>query len=240
MSLNRKSGGVSKKENSESQEKAETDGEAVTSATEATDVEVPKETEKADKVEKSVQKAVFPDEKNIKKSGNLQKLTGYFNKSFEQRYFVLTDEDKLYYYRSNSDASTQKLIEISKVKLGEGTKFDLETKSRTYKLNAESKEDRESWIQVFRDLGFEVESNESTSENKEVTKKLEEVVPSSSGNENDIEKSVEKAADKAADTADAKVSETQETTTQSAKVETTVGTEEITTVTTETITEVVS
>ncbi|GBB99522.1 hypothetical protein RclHR1_03550002 [Rhizophagus clarus] len=232
----RKSGGVSKKENSESHEKTETDPEAVTSPTEATDVEEPKE---AEKVEKSGQRAVFPDEKKIKKKGNLQKLTGYIKKSFEQRYFVLTDDKKLTYYRSNTDASTQKSIEIVKVKIVDEKKFDLETRIRSYKLSADSKEERDSWIQVFKELEFEVdESHESTSEDKEATKKDDVVPPSGSGNENVVERSGENAADKPADTTDAKVSEAQETTTQTAKVEETKGeTEEITTVTTETITE---
>lgn len=145
---------------------------------------------------------------------------------------MLTDDKKLYYYRTSNenDASTQKSIDILKVKIVDGNKFDLETKSRTYKLGAESEEDRESWIQVFKELGFEVvESHESTSESKETPKKLDDVVPSGSGNENDIEKSVKDAADKSADTADAKVTEAQEITTQTAKVEE--STEEITTVT---------
>jgi len=227
----RKSGSGNKKENSESQENAETEGEAVTSATDATDVDESKET---DKVEKSGQKPVFPDEKRTKKSGNLLKQNRFI-RSLEQRYFVLTNDKKLYYYRSNSDASSQKSIDVSKVKIVEdGQKFDLETRSRSYKLTAESKEERESWIQAFKELEFPIESLDSTSENREVSKKLDDVVPSNSGNENDIQKSVENAADKAADTADAKVFEAQETTTQSAKVVET--TEEIT-ITTETIKE---
>lgn len=131
---------------------------------------------------------------------------------------MLTDDKKLFYYRNSNDATTQKSIDILKVKIGDGNKFDLETKSRTYKLSADSEEDRESWVKVFKELGFEVESHVSTSESRELPKKLEEVVPSGSGNENDIEKSVKDAADKSADTADAKVTEAQETTTQSAKV----------------------
>jgi len=215
------------KENSESQEKGETEGAAIASATEATDIEsTPKaEKEKEKETETAVQKKVIPE--GIK-SGTLQKPSGIL-RSFEQRYFVLTNDKKLFYYKyssdpSNADPSSEKSIDLSsndaKVKIGDGAKFDIETKietkSRTYKLNAD-KEDRESWINAFKELGILVEEpqKESTSENKET--KLE-VLPDS-GNENDIQKSVDNAADKAAVTADAKVSEVQESTTKATKVE---------------------
>lgn len=222
----RKSGGGNKKENSESQGETET-----AATTEVTEVENTSNVEKEKETENAVQNPVIPD--GIKK-GDLHKQAGVF-KTYEQRYFVLTSEKKLYYYKSINDASNQKSIDLVKVKIGDGTKFDLETKSRTYYLKASSKEDRDEWIKAFKGLGFTVADHEkeSTSENREA--KIPAVV-AESGNENDIQQSVEDAADKVAETADATVSETQETVTKSANVEETEKTTIIeTTETTETI-----
>jgi len=180
---------------------------------------------------------VFPE--GIKK-GNLQKQSQIL-KTFDHRYFVLT-KDKLHYYRSSSDPSTQKTIDLSsdcKVKLVDGTKFDLETKTRTYKLIAESDEERDSWIKELKELG--VTSEKEPSKKPEEATKLVEVPKSE--NTDDIQQSVDNAANKAADAVEASVSEGQKTTTKSSKVEPTEGTEETTettettekTVTTETV-----
>jgi hypothetical protein len=152
---------------------------------------------------------------------------------------VLTKDKKLHYYRTSNDAATQKTIDLSsdsKVKIGEGTKFDLETKTRTYKLIAESEVERDSWIKELKELG--VASEEHGKKTDEAAKL--EVPKSESGENGDIQQSVDNAADKAADAAEASVSEGQETATKSTKVETTEGTEETTVTTTTTVVEIVS
>lgn len=146
------------------------------------------------------QKPVFPEGV---KTGNLHKQSQLL-KTFNQRYFVLT-KDKLYYYRSSNDPSTQKSIDLSsncKIKIGESAKFDLETKSRTYKLIADSEEDRDSWIKELKKCNIIVislEKEKSISINNiEESAKLE--TPKSE-NENDIDIDIQQSVDNTVDKA---------------------------------------
>ncbi|CAB4412597.1 unnamed protein product [Rhizophagus irregularis] len=144
------------------------------------------------------QKPVFPEGV---KTGNLHKQSQLL-KTFNQRYFVLT-KDKLYYYRSSNDPSTQKSIDLSsncKIKIGESAKFDLETKSRTYKLIADSEEDRDSWIKELKKCNIIVISleKEKSINNIEESAKLE--VPKSE-NENDIDIDIQQSVDNTVDKA---------------------------------------
>ncbi|RGB29962.1 hypothetical protein C1646_818194 [Rhizophagus diaphanus] len=149
------------------------------------------------------QKPVFPEGV---KTGNLHKQSQLL-KTFNQRYFVLT-KDKLYYYRSSNDPSTQKSIDLSsncKIKIGESAKFDLETKSRTYKLIADSEEDRDSWIKELKKCNIIVISLEKEkSISIEESAKLE-APKSENENENDIDiqQSVDNTVDKATDVVEA-------------------------------------
>ncbi|GBC01473.1 hypothetical protein RclHR1_00420035 [Rhizophagus clarus] len=152
------------------------------------------------------QKPVFPEGV---KTGNLHKQSQLL-KTFNQRYFVLT-KDKLYYYRSSNDPSTQKSIDLSsncKIKIGDNAKFDLETKSRTYKLIADSEEERDSWIKEFKKCNIIIVSpeKEKSMSVKKVEESTELEAPKSENeNEIDIQQSVGNTSDKAADAVEAPV-----------------------------------
>jgi len=215
----------STQEKVEPTETAETQEPAVASAIDATDENADKIAEK--EPETAVQKHVIPE--GIK-SGTIQKQSQFF-KQFNHRYFVLTKDKKLHYYRSQNDASTEKVIELSadcKVKIIEGNKFDLETTTRTYRFIADSGEDRDSWIKELKELGVSSEESQSTSADKlEEAKKLE---VTKSENDDDFQQSIKKAAD----AVEASVTEGQETTTTTAAKAETVETVVVTGETTET------
>jgi len=154
------SSGIGKRQNSLPQdsthEKVEsTNAAAVASASEATDVE------NADKTAKIVEEELDQQLTFIDgpKKGNLYKQT-QFLKNLEIRYFVLSKDKQLIYYRSDKDPSGSKTIELSDSKVGvkvlEGKPhylFDLETKTRTFRLGAETEEERDSWIQALKEAG---------------------------------------------------------------------------------------
>jgi hypothetical protein len=138
---------------------------AVTSASEATDDvendddktrEATTKVEEKEKEKEPVQKSVIPE---VLKNGNLYKQSQSL-RIFELRYFVLT-KDKLLQYQSSSEPSTQKTIDLSsdcKVKIPEGKHFhflfDLEAnKARTYRLYANTEDERKSWIEALQEYG---------------------------------------------------------------------------------------
>ncbi|RIA87414.1 hypothetical protein C1645_740127 [Glomus cerebriforme] len=168
-----------------------------------------KKTEEATKHE--ISKSENEDDINIQqnpvipegiKTGNLHKQSQLL-KTFNQRYFVLT-KDKLYYYKSSNDPSSQKSIDLSfdcKIKMGEGAKFDFETKSRTYKLIADSEEERDSWIKELKKCNVIVipyETKKSSSSKKIEATKLE-VPKGENENDSDIQQSVDNAIDNTVD-----------------------------------------
>ncbi|CAI2177793.1 13894_t:CDS:2 [Funneliformis geosporum] len=217
--LKRISSGLGKRQNSLPQEatheKVEsTDSAAVASALEATDVE---NVDKKAKIEEneSVQ--------NILKKGNLHKQT-QFRKNLEIRYFELTKDKKLVYNRSETDFSATKSIDLSdsKVKLSlvkahEGKSpylFDLETKTRTFKIGADTEEERDSWIQSLKEVGVTLVSAPTEKEQPTSSQKTEEVSTrlEVTKSETNLQEEIDAVA--------ASVSETQEPTTTSDIVET--------------------
>ncbi|CAG8477319.1 9388_t:CDS:2 [Acaulospora colombiana] len=110
---------------------------AITSAAEATD-------EESENV--VLKKMTNPPRKH----GCLNK-SGYrlMKSSYEQRYFVFTQEGSLNYYKGKKDDSEPKKIEINHdvkiTKIGE-LGFQIETKPKNFKLYAQNTKERDEWI----------------------------------------------------------------------------------------------
>ncbi|CAG8567526.1 16729_t:CDS:2 [Acaulospora morrowiae] len=117
-----------------------------------------------------------------RKYGQLDKLTKRkvnLRKTYKPRYFVFTQEGTLNYYTSEKDESEPKKIPIThEVKItkveDKQTEFEIDTKSKGYKLVAPSETERNEWITVLEDYRKSLPVTDPSS-SKAPEKKVEEV-----------------------------------------------------------------
>ncbi|CAG8670805.1 15193_t:CDS:1, partial [Acaulospora colombiana] len=109
-----------------------------------------RQTEEATKEESSV---VTND--NDRKYGYLEKLS-QFVRLHERRFFVFTQEGFLKYYKDEKDDTEPKEIKIAReVQIrtidDRSFAFEIETKTRTYKLIASTEKERDEWVSILNE-----------------------------------------------------------------------------------------
>ncbi|CAG8603256.1 11345_t:CDS:1, partial [Acaulospora morrowiae] len=98
---------------------------------------------------------VMASERDALKHGYLKRLS-QFVKLHEQRYFVFTHEGSLNYFKNENDGTDAKEIMITRdVQIrninGKNLEFEIETKTRTFRLIASTEKERDEWVSVLNE-----------------------------------------------------------------------------------------
>jgi len=86
--------------------------------------------------------------------GYLEKKSAGFTKAWEKRWFAIKN-DKMYWYNNDRAREALNSLDIKTIRNCVATKdaqFDLDADGKVYHLKAPTKENRDKWIQVIKEL----------------------------------------------------------------------------------------